>query len=113
MGMTSESRMDRMKRRWGVESTWRFWLIMLIFSLAGMSIVYVKEPIFNALHFPASAPWWVKVPLYILIIFPTYHVLLVFWAALLGQWSFFWEKEKKMGRWFMKPFRSNQPVMES
>ena len=86
---------------------------MLVFSLAGMSTVYVKGPIFNLLHFPQDASAWLKVPLYILIIFPAYQLLFMFWGAVLGQWSFVWEKEKKMGRWFMKLFKSRQPVINS
>lgn len=99
-------RIERMKRRWGVESTGRFWLIMLVFSLAGMSIVRVKKPLFHFLHFPYHAAWWVKVPIYILIMFPLYQLFSLIWAAIFGQWSFFWEKEKKLGRWLARPFRA-------
>ena len=98
--MSSDNWMSKMKTRWGVQSTWRFWLIMLVFTMAGMSVVRVKPYIFALLHIPRDLPWWLDIPVWLLTVFPTYQLLTLIWAAIFGQWSFFWEKEKKMGLWF-------------
>jgi len=40
----------------------------------------------------------VKVPVCILI----YQVFLMAWGTVAGEFRFFWEKEKKLGRWILK-----------
>ena len=85
---------DKLKQRWGVKSTWQVIVILIVFSLAGSSILCVKNPIYQVLHIPADATLWLKIPLMIMI----YQVLLLAWGTLFGQFKFFWEKEKKLGR---------------
>ena len=85
---------DRLKKRWGVSSTWHVIVILLVFSLAGSSILYVKDPLYRLLHVPPDASLWLKIPLMICV----YQVLLLAWGTLFGQFRFFWEKEKKLGR---------------
>lgn len=41
---------------------------------------------------------WIYWPVRILLIFPPYQVLLVFFGWLFGQFQFFWNFEKKMLR---------------
>ncbi|RZL40902.1 MAG: diacylglyceryl transferase, partial [Pedobacter sp.] len=41
---------------------------------------------------------WLYYPLYIILIFPIYQVLLVSFGSIFGQFKFFWEFEKKMLR---------------
>ena len=65
------------------------------------AVTQLKEPIFALFNLPADTPGWLWVPIYLVVMFPMYQVLLLLFAALLGQWSFFWEKEKKMGRWLL------------
>ncbi len=94
--------LQRTKERWGIESTTRIILIMLVFSLAGMAITQIRPPVWHLFHFTDATPTWIKVVTYILLIFPTYQICLLIFGALLGQFRFFWEKEKKMGRWFLR-----------
>jgi len=75
---------------------------MLVFSLAGLAVTRIKAPLFAAFHIPDRTPTWVWVPLYLVVMLPVYQVLLLFFAALLGQFRFFWEKEKKLGRWLAR-----------
>jgi hypothetical protein len=48
---------------------------------------------------------WIKTIAYILFVFPAYQVLLLTYGFILGQFSFFWEKEKKMARWVVSKFK--------
>ena len=68
--------------------------ILIVFSLAGSSILYVKQPIYHALGISPDATRWIRYPLIILF----YQVLLLIWGTLFGQFRFFWEKEKKLGK---------------
>ena len=93
--------MNKLKTRWGVKNNFEVLMILLAFTLAGSSITFVREPIFNTLHIDTSAmSWWLLVPLYIIIIMPTYQVLLMIYGTIVGQFRFFWYFEKKMLRRF-------------
>lgn len=102
--MTSPQWINRLKQKWNVNSNWDFIAIMIVFSLAGMSIVYVRKPLFHLLGITAATPFWIKFFAWLAIVFPTYQINLLIFGFLLGQFHFFWEKEKQMGRFFLRPF---------
>ena len=85
---------EKLKQRWGVRTTGEVIVILVVFSLAGTSILYVKKPLLRMLHIPPETTLWIKIPLIILL----YQVLLLCWGAVFGHFSFFWEKEKRLGR---------------
>ena len=90
--------MERLKRKWGIDSNWDFFLIMLIFSLAGMMVSVTRRPIFALVGITPRTPFWIKALVYIPLIVPIYQLSLLFFGFILGQFSFFWEKEKRLGR---------------
>lgn len=94
----------RLKSKWGIESNWDFLLIMVVFSIAGMSIVFVRKPLFYVLGITEATPFWIKFFTWLLIVFPTYQINLIIFGFLLGQFEFFWEKEKQMCRFFARLF---------
>ena len=94
----------KMQARWGV-SIWGVIAILLAFSLAGSTVLRITRPILDFV-LPDDVPRWLWWTARILIIVPVYQVLLLVYGALLGQFRFFWEKEKKMARVFAMPFRS-------
>ena len=86
---------EKLKRRWNVKNTWQVVVILIVFSLTGTTVLLIKRPLF-ALWFPnGEIPLGFSIAYYILI-FPIYNLFLLFYGALLGQFSFFWEFEKKM-----------------
>lgn len=94
--------MDALKKRWGIRSGFQLLLILIVFALTGSAAVYVAKPFLEFLglergNFP-EAWWggWLYWTLRILVIFPIYQVLLVFFGFLFGQFRFFWNIEKKM-----------------
>jgi len=82
--------LDRMKQKWGV-GLWGVIAILLIFSLAGTTVVRLKDPVLGLL-LPDDAPTWVSWVAYVVVIFPIYQVCLLTYAAVLGQFGFFWGK---------------------
>lgn len=91
-----------MQSRYGV-SAWGVVAILLAFSLAGFSVLKVTRPILDFI-LPEDVPRWLWWTARILIIVPVYQVLLLMYGTLLGQFRFFWEKEKKMASWIARPF---------
>lgn len=93
---------DRLKQKWNITSAWQFWAIMLTFTLAGMSITQVRRPLFHLMGIESETPFWLKTIIYLLSLFPLYQIFLMIYGTLLGQFRFFWEKEKAMGRWIWR-----------
>ena len=90
----------KLKTRWGVRNNFEFIMILLAFSLAGSSLTFVRGPIFGLFGIDGDTSLWIKVPMYIVLLMPTYQVLLLTYGTIFGQFRFFWNFEKKMLRRF-------------
>jgi hypothetical protein len=87
---------NRLKEKWGVQSALQVLLILVVFSLAGSTAVLLRKSFFELIGITAHTAFWLKTIVYILFLFPTYQALLLIYGALLGQFKFFWAKERKM-----------------
>ena len=89
--------MNKLKERWGVNSTWDVIMILVVFSVTGSAASWLSDPVtawFGISKETMSS--WIYWPARILILFPIYQVLLVLFGYLFGQFTFFWTFEKKM-----------------
>ncbi|MEC8093723.1 MAG: DUF6787 family protein [Planctomycetota bacterium] len=86
------------KRRF--ESNFQFLMVMLTFSLNGPLALWVSGPVLEAvgIHRDSSSPW-VFWPLRILVMTPTYQLLLIVTGTILGQRHYFWPRFMKRLRW--------------
>jgi hypothetical protein len=92
---------NRLKQRWRIDSDRDFWMIMLTFSLAGMTIMVVRRFLFPLVGITNATPMWVKVTAYLPLAFIAYQIGLLLWGSLLGQFNFFWAWEKRMLRFLL------------
>ncbi|EIM74079.1 hypothetical protein A3SI_16657 [Nitritalea halalkaliphila LW7] len=90
--------MTRLKEKWGLKSMWQVVLILLVFALTGTTVLLIKQPLLQFLGVDMSQGGAWKTVLYLLFVLPLYQLILLFYGALLGQFSFFWEKEKALFR---------------
>ena len=90
-------KMEKLKKRWEVNSNWQIAIILIVFSVTGYSSLLIAKPILNlvGMHQETTNPWIYR-PLRILLIFPFYQILIVIYGWLFGQFQFFWAFEKKM-----------------
>ena len=107
--------MEKLKKKWGIQSNFQLLIICIVFAITGSASVYVAKPFLtwvglDQTNFPDA--WWSGVlywSMRLLLIFPFYQILLVFFGWIFGQHRFFWAFEKKMlqrmGLGFL--FRSN------
>jgi hypothetical protein len=86
----------RLKQKWGVQSAIQVILILVVFSLAGSTAMMLRKSFFGLIGITEHTAFWLKTIVYILFLFPTYQALLLIYGALLGQFKFFWSKERKM-----------------
>lgn len=91
--------MQRLKARWGITSDFQLTIILIVFAITGSTSAFLSKPILNAIGIvKEDVTAWIYYPLYIILIFPVYQVLLLSFGFIFGQFAFFWAFEKKMLR---------------
>lgn len=94
----SPSFLEKLQTKWKLKSLWQVVIVLLVFALTGFTILFIKKPIFDLLGVDMESGGIWKTILYLLLVLPLYQVVLLFWGFLLGQFDFFWEKEKQIFR---------------
>ena len=85
-----------MRQRWRLSGRATA-LVLVAFSLTGITVASVGRPAILALLPPAEpdgARWIVR----ILLVLAGYQIVLLAYGALFGQFRFFWEREKRIGQ---------------
>lgn len=85
---------QQLQSRWKVNSVSQVFLILSTFALTGTTVVYISKPILAAIFGAGEIPVWARIIYYVLIL-PVYNIFLLGYGLLLGQFSFFWEFEKR------------------
>jgi len=70
-------------------------LILFIFSITGLTTLYVRKFFFEWLGLTAETPLWIELLAWILVVFPSYQILFLLYGFILGQFEFVWDFEKK------------------
>ena len=95
---------DKLKVKWNIQTNRQLWIVFIVFGITGSSAVKIGRPFleYTGLHPEAFTDFPLGMLLYwflrILVIFPIYQILLLFFGALFFQFSFFWQFEKKIFR---------------
>ena len=85
---------EKLKDRWGVDSLLQVIIILVIFSVTGFSVLFLKKPVVSLLD-SFQLPVWLSNTIYFVFIFPVYQLLLLMFAFVFGQFKFFWNYERK------------------
>lgn len=89
--------MKQLKQRWNIDSNYQLFIIFIVFAITGSTSAWLSEPVCSWLSIDKNAMnYALYLPLRLLLIFPIYQVLLVAIGWLFGQFTFFWNFEKKM-----------------
>ncbi len=89
--------MKKLKEKWNIQSNFQLVIIFIVFSITGALAVTIAKPILNMIGLESNnTSLWIYVPLRIIIIFPLYQILIIVVGTIFGQFSFFWNFEKKM-----------------
>ncbi|MCF6306686.1 MAG: diacylglyceryl transferase [Flavobacteriaceae bacterium] len=87
--------MERLKKRWGINSNWQVIIILIVFTVTGSTSVYIAKPVIEFLGITKDLGGFIYWLLRILVIFPLYQILLISYGWLFGQFNFFWKFVKK------------------
>lgn len=91
--------MGSFKERWNITSDWQVVVIIIVFAVTGSTSALIAKPVLGLFGITKETiSLWFYYPLYIVMIFPVYQVLLVTFGFIFGQFKFFWAFEKKMLR---------------
>ena len=93
--MSKDSFVDKLKTRWGIDSTFQVFIILIVFSCTGFTALYVKKFFFTWLGVEATDPFWYRTTIWLITVLPAYQVLLLIYGTLFGQFNFFWGFLKK------------------
>ena len=88
--------MEKIRSFFKVESNYQLFIINLVFAITGTSSLFVADYILDMLlvtqeNYDNSFYWVTR----IILILPVYQILLIIFGFLFGEFSYFWEMEKK------------------
>ncbi len=94
---------DKLKKRWNVNSGLQVLLIIIVFACTGYSIIGIK----HLLGITFSTPLCYRVTYYIAVL-PIYNILLLGYGWLFGQFQFFFNFEKRFFGRIVNLFKSKK-----
>ena len=88
--------MKRLKEKWGITSNFQLFIICIVFAITGSFSVLITEPVILFLFGDLDGlnpflSWLLRM----LILFPIYQALLLFFGFIFFQYKFFYQFEKK------------------
>lgn len=86
---------EKLKSRWKLKSAWQVVIVLIVFACTGFTVLFLKKPLLTFLAGDEGNSTLATV-LYYIFILPIYNILLLGYGFLFGQFSFFWDFEKRM-----------------
>lgn len=89
--------LQRLQSKWQLKSLTQVFLVLLVFACTGTTILFIKNPILAFLGIQrGEGQGLLNTFAYLLLVLPLYQILLLVYGGILGQFRFFWEKEKQL-----------------
>jgi hypothetical protein len=101
--------LQKLQTRWKVSSLFQVLIILVVFACTGFTVLFLKRPLFNYWFSQNTTPTYASV-IYYLLILPVYNMLLLFYGFIFGQFSFFWEFEKRFFSRIISIFKPKKKV---
>ncbi|MDZ7694043.1 MAG: DUF6787 family protein [Balneolaceae bacterium] len=85
---------NKFKTRWNIDHSWQIGLILLLCSISGLSVLYVRSVTVAWLGFTAQTALWEQAVVWLVVVVPAYQALFLLFGSLFGQFEFAWEFQK-------------------
>ena len=92
--MSKTSWIQKLKQRWNLGSATQVIIVLVVFACTGFTVLFIKKPLLHFLAGEKGDSLTASI-LYYLLILPLYNALLLAYGFLFGQFTFFWEFEKR------------------
>ncbi|MGM0579254.1 MAG: DUF6787 family protein [Bacteroidota bacterium] len=79
---------EKLKNRWELKSGWQVFIVLLVFTCTGFTVMFLKEPILSLIAAKEERNW-VFTTIYYILILPVYFIILLFYGFIFGQSKFF------------------------
>ena len=99
---------EKLKDRWKLKNTWQVIVILIVFACTGTTVLLIKRPLFTYWFPEGEKPLWANIIYYVMIL-PIYNILLLAYGFVFGQFTFFWNFEKRFFSRIMSKFRDTNP----
>jgi len=99
---------EKLKDRWKLKNTWQVIVILIVFACTGTTVLLIKRPLFTYWFPEGEKPLWANITYYVMIL-PIYNILLLAYGFVFGQFTFFWNFEKRFFSRIMSKFRDTNP----
>lgn len=90
--------MENLKKRWGITSNFQLVIIFVVFAITGSASAWLSKPVCNLVGITKEDLGLWFTPVRLIVIFPLYPFVLMFFGYLFGQSKFFFPFSKKMLR---------------
>ena len=87
--------MNLMLKKMNIKSKGQFIIVMIVFSITGSLSLFLTIELIIILDFKSLISPFIFWPIRVITLFLIYQVMLIFIASLFGQFSYFWNFEKK------------------
>jgi len=94
--MKTPSWLSKLEKRWQV-TTVQAIIILIVFACTGFTVLFLKQPLLSFFGPREERTIWLSI-LYYIFIFPLYNVILLFYGFIFGQFTFFWNFERRFFR---------------
>ena len=95
---------EKLQERWRLKSVWQVVVVLFVFACTGFTIVLIKGPVLS-FFLGDQTPGLSFSIIYYVLILPVYNIVLLAYGFVFGQFSFFWEFEKRFIRRIISIFR--------
>ncbi|MFY0653700.1 MAG: prolipoprotein diacylglyceryl transferase [Cyclobacteriaceae bacterium] len=103
--------LKKLQSRWKLNSAFQVVIVLVVFACTGFTVLFLKEPIVGWIVGEGESSTLFTV-LYYLFILPVYNIILLCYGFIFGQFSFFWEFEKRMWNRMTGRKSSNDPEQD-
>ena len=74
-------------------------IVFIVFAITGFSVLFAKKLIYALIGVSLDWAWYIRLPIWLVTILPTYYALLLFFGTVFGQQKFFlWFAKKSFSR---------------
>jgi hypothetical protein len=105
--MANSTWIENLKKRWNLKNAWQVVVVLVVFACTGFTVLFIKKPLLTWLAGEEGNSTLATV-LYYIFILPLYNILLLGYGFLFGQFSFFWQFEKRFMERFFTLFKRHK-----
>ncbi|MEL6133894.1 MAG: DUF6787 family protein [Bacteroidota bacterium] len=78
---------------------WDYAIILIVFAVTGSTAAIFPRWLMPLTQLEKGVTYYI---VYFLLVTPIYQVLLLGYAFIFGKFDYFWDKQKKIGRWIWR-----------